>query len=427
MVDSRMLFAPTTDPVDRSATETSSAAASPARLRVCHVAYTFYEGDNRVMRYAREMASQGHDVDVVALRQAGQPTTTTLDGVRVMRIQQRSVTERAAVVYLAKLLWFLAKATALLSALHLKRRYDVVHVHNVPDFLIFAAIVPKLGGARLILDIHDIVPELYAGKFGGDDQSPAFRSLVLVERASCALANHVIVANDLWHDTLVRRSARHCTTILNYPDLSIFKPLPAEPRKGEGPFVFLYPGSLNHHQGVDIAVKAFSLVQNEMRGAELHVYGEGPAKPLLIRLVDDLNLAGRVRIMDRVPITEMARLIAAADVGVVPKRADGFGNEAFSTKILEFMASGVPVIVSRTRVDAHHFNSMLVRFFVPGDERDLAMAMLDVFTDRGNARTRADAAHRFAVRNSWQARGGDYRELIAALVAPASSRQAAPR
>ena len=422
-----MPVAPTTNHVERSATDTSVSAVPASRLRICHVAYTFYEGDNRVMRYAREMASQGHDVDVIGLRQAGQPMTGTLDGVRVMRIQQRSVTEKGAAVYLAKLLWFLAKATAVLSGLHLKRCYDVVHVHNVPDFLIFAAIVPKLGGARLILDIHDILPELYAGKFGGDHHSPAFRSLLLVERASCAFANHVIVANDLWHDTLVRRSARRCTTILNYPDLSVFKPLSAVQKKTEGPFVFLYPGSLNHHQGVDIAVKAFSLVKDEMRDAELHVYGEGPAKPLLIRLVDDLKVAGRVRIMDRVPIAEMAKIIAAADVGVVPKRADGFGNEAFSTKILEFMATNVPVIVSKTCVDAHHFNSMLVRFFAPGDERDLATAMLDVFSNRGNARTRAEAARQFAIRNSWQARGGEYRELITALVAPASSGPASSR
>lgn len=397
----------------------------PSPLRVCHLAYTFYETDNRVIRYAREMRSQGHDVDVIVLRQRGQPLVGYSDGVRVIGIQQRSVTETAAVVYLAKLLWFLTKATALLTGLHLRHRYDVVHVHNVPDFLVFAALVPKLTGARLILDIHDIMPELYLGKFGRDDHSKTFKSLLMVERASCSFANHVIVANDLWHETLMRRSTKHCTTILNYPDISLFKPLPPERRRTEGPFVFLYPGSLNHHQGVDVAVRAFALVKGEMPNSEFHVYGEGPSRPLLTKLVHDLGVEDRVRIMNRVSLVQMAGIIASADVGVVPKRADGFGNEAFSTKILEFMASGVPVIVSRTCVDEHHFDSTLVRFVVSGDEGDLASALLDTFQNRAAARNRAEIAQKFAIRNSWQQRGGEYRTLVESLVATGWSRHTA--
>src|SRR4029078_9084829 len=105
-----------------------------------------------------------------------------IDGVRVLRIQRRSVTETAALTYLAKLSWFALKAAAVLAGLHARRRYDVVHVHNVPDFLGFSALVPKLAGARVILDIHDILPEFYAGKFAASRQSIAFRSLVLLEK-----------------------------------------------------------------------------------------------------------------------------------------------------------------------------------------------------------------------------------------------------
>ena len=398
-----------------------------SQLRVCHLAYTFYEADNRVMRYAREMASLGHDVDVIALRRPEQPSSARVDDVRVMRIQRRAVTEKAAISYLLKLLGFFAKASILLTGLHLRRRYDIVHVHNVPDFLVFAALLPRLTGARVILDIHDILPELYAGKFGTDERSTTFRLLQTVERASCSFANHVIVANDLWHDTLMRRSTKRCTTILNYPDLSLFKPFSASVHQNGNRFVFLYPGSLNHHQGVDVAIKAFSLVKDAMPGSEFYIYGDGPAKRSLTQLVHDLGIEERVRIMDRVSLKEMAEKIATADVGVVPKRAEGFGNEAFSTKILEFMASRVPVIASRTRVDEHYFDTTLVRFFASGDERDLAAAMLDTFQNRAAALERAEAGFQFAIRNSWQARGGEYRQLIASLVAANGSRQAAFR
>jgi glycosyltransferase involved in cell wall biosynthesis len=385
-------------------------------VRICHVAYTFYETDNRVMRYARDMARDGHEVDVIALRRPRQRIVEYVDGVRLLRIQRRSVTERTPAAYLLKLLWFLLKSTALLACLQLKHRYRVVHVHNIPDFLVFAAIVPKLTGAKVVLDIHDIVPELYAGKFCGNHHSPTVRALLAIERASCSFADHVIVANDLWHDTLLRRSAKRCTSILNYPDTALFKPIQTQARQPGDRFVFLYPGTLNHHQGVDLAVRALSLVRDDMPDADLHIYGDGPAKPSLEKLVADLRLGGRVRLRDRVSIVEIAPILATADVGLVPKRADGFGNEAFSTKILEFMISGVPVIVSRTRVDEHYFDSTLVRFFEAGDERDLAAAMLDTRRHMDAAIARAGNARQFAVRNSWQRRGQEYHRLIDSLV-----------
>jgi glycosyltransferase involved in cell wall biosynthesis len=108
--------------------------------------------------------------------------------------------------------------------------------------------------------------------------------------------------------------------------------------------------------------------------------------------------------------------MAAADLGVVPKRADGFGNEAFSTKILEFMACGVPVVISRTAVDSHYFDDRLVKFFAPHDERDLGSALLWAYMSAADRSARAKAGLEFAVRNSWQERVGDYRRLIDALL-----------
>lgn len=117
------------------------------------------------MRYVRTLAARGDTVNVIALRPAGAPWRIDEDGVTIYQIQRRSTTERAAWVYLLKLLWFWFKSMLVISWLQLRRRYDVVHVHNVPDFLVFAAWLPKLMGAGLILDIHDMMPELYAGKF----------------------------------------------------------------------------------------------------------------------------------------------------------------------------------------------------------------------------------------------------------------------
>jgi glycosyltransferase involved in cell wall biosynthesis len=390
---------------------------------VCHIAYTFFDADNRVMRYVQALSSRGDQVDVIALRQPDQAWREAgADGVRHFRIQRRSPTEKGPLAYLLKLLWFCLKSSLLATALHVRRRYDVVHVHNIPDFLVFSAWLPKLLGASVILDIHDVVPELYAGKFGAGGESRTFKALVAVERLCCRSADHVIIANDLWRTKLVARSVAdgRCTTFLNYPDLDIFRPAAAEEKSAARGFRILYPGSLNYHQGLDLAIRAFAKVHAQMPDADFHIYGRGPTLPDLIRLSKELGLEDRVRFMEGVSLLQIAPIMASASVGVVPKRNEGFGSEAFSTKIFEFMACGVPVIVSRTRIDAHYFNDALVNFFEPGNADDLADVLLRTYQDRAGQAARVQAARAFAEHYSWQNRSGNYCALIDSLALPSS-------
>src|SRR6185312_16245180 len=129
-------------------------------MRACMVAYTFYETDNRVRRYAETLVRRGDQVDAIVLRRAGQSSFETINGVNVYRIQRRVIDEGGPFSYLVKLLLFFIRSMWLLTLRHLKKPYDLIHVHPVPDFQVFATLVPRLMGAKVILDIHDIVPEL---------------------------------------------------------------------------------------------------------------------------------------------------------------------------------------------------------------------------------------------------------------------------
>src|SRR5882672_7503929 len=172
------------------------------------LSYSFYESDNRVMRYAEALAARGDTVDVLALKaRPNQPDTEELADVNLFRIQKRiGKNEKGKVTYLFRLLKFCVIATVRLSWRHLFKPYDLVHVHNIPDFLVFAAWLPKMTGAKVILDIHDIVPEFYASKFNEAEDGVWFKSLRAVERCSAAFADHVIISNDLWHQKLITRS-----------------------------------------------------------------------------------------------------------------------------------------------------------------------------------------------------------------------------
>ena len=366
-------------------------------------------------RYAEALAERGDSVEVIALRRNGEPAHDEHHGVQIYRPQQRQVTEGAAATYLAKLLLFLARATALISARHAREPYDVLHVHNVPDFLVFAAWLPKLTGARIILDIHDIVPELYSDKFQRPPDSWTFRSLRWIERRSSRFADHVIVAGDLWRQRLIERAGLRpdrITTLLNHPDRRLFKPVCECDRRRDGKFILLYPGTLNHHQGVDIAVKAFALIRDRMPNAEFHIYGEGPARNSLAALIEELGVQQHVMLRAPIPIESIATVMANADLGVIPKRAEGFGNEAFSTKSLEFMACGIPLVMARTQVDAHHFDESVVTFFAPGNEVSLSEAILQNYEHPAERLARAERALSYVATLDWAVKLPEYLQIV---------------
>ncbi len=379
--------------------------------------YAFYESDSRVLQYAKCLAARGDVVDVIALCREGMPAFEILDGVNVYRIQRRRVNERTRVSYLFRILRFLVASMALLTRKHFSKRYDVVHVHSVPDFLVFAALLPKITGASIILDIHDILPEFYASKFGARGKSSFFKFLVLIEKLSIAFCDHVIIANDLWRDRLLSRSTESakCSTVLNYPDPELF--YARHHLRNHRGFCILYPGTLNTHQGVDVAIKAFSKVASRMPEAEFHIYGEGPARESLVRLKDGLNLNGRVTFHDFLPVRQIAEVMSQANLAVVPKRAScAFGNEAASTKIMEFMALGVPVIASRTRIDTLYHDDSRIRFFESENEDQLAEAILELRNDPALRGKLAHNALQYVCINNWKEKSQEYLRLVDNLV-----------
>src|SRR5262249_21539396 len=213
-----------------------------------------------IKQYANALVQRGDSVDVIALRHPGEPQNSVINGVNVFRIQTRTINERGPLTYLVRILRFLLASALFIARRHSKQNYQLVHVHSVPDFLVFAALVPKLNSVPVILDIHDVLPEFYASKFRVARDSFLFRCLVAVERVSIAFANHAIVANHLWCERVAQRSGMpgKCSPIRNYPALRLFNPNIRSRQSGR--FLITYPGSLNWHQGVDVAISAFAKI-----------------------------------------------------------------------------------------------------------------------------------------------------------------------
>jgi glycosyltransferase involved in cell wall biosynthesis len=265
--------------------------APPRPLNVCMIGYTMYDSDGRVIRYAETLAKRGDRVDFIALKGKGDPDEEVRNGVRLFRIQRRTFKEKSQFSYLFAILAFFFRTMWFFARQDPKVRYDLVHVNSVPDFLVFSAWLPKMRGAKVILDIHDLLPELYISKFESNENTILYRLLRDVERASAAFADYVIAANDIWRDKLVSRARSihpdRCTSILNFPDRAVFY------RRGrtrnDGKFIMVFPGSLNWHQGIDIAIRALGRIKDEAPNAEFHIYGDGPTVPALKALTESLG------------------------------------------------------------------------------------------------------------------------------------------
>ncbi|MFW5879330.1 MAG: glycosyltransferase family 4 protein [bacterium] len=383
------------------------------------VAYAFYETDNRVRRYAETLVNEGWCVDAIVLGANGQNKKEIISGVSVHRIQRRDRNEKNQLSYLSRIILFMIKSSLYLTIKHAFKKYSFIHVHSLPDFEIFAAAIAKMLGAKIVLDIHDIVPELYASKFRKGINSIVCKMLIVIEKLSCRFADHVIVSNDVWCDRLVKRSIgrEKCTTILNYPVTEIFKKKLRKNRSDKsGKITLIYPGTLNYHQGLDVAIKAVARIRESLKMFEFQIYGKGPEEEKLKSMVVKEKLNNIIKFEEMIPLELVAQKMAMADIGIVPKRAEGYGGEAFSTKILEFMAVGTPVVISRTKIDQHYFDESLVLYFESGNEKDLAEKILFLINNPGKRAMLSNNALEFVKENSWGIKKGIYLDIVDTLV-----------
>lgn len=386
-------------------------------MKVCMLAYTFYESDNRVRRYSEALVRRGDRVDAIVLRHDGEACTDTVAGVHVYRIQRRMHNERGSIDHLRRLLTFLFRCTVVVTWCYLRRHYDVIHVHSIPNFLVLGTVVARLFGARVILDIHDVVPELYLTKFNVRRQSPVFRLLLLEEKWSVAYADHVIVANQIWRDRVAARCGcpEKCSVILNYPDSSIFYP---RTLRGGDPawFTMCYPGTLSRHQGVELIIQAMALLRDVAADLRLLIIGGGADRERLGALVRNAGLEDRVILKGRLPLESVAEEMANVDLGVEPKRNEDFSGDALSTKISEFMAVGVPVVVSDTRVHKFYFSEDVVEFFEAGSSQALAAKIAKLRGDSQRRESLRRRAAEFIAENKWDVMKNEYFRIVDSLV-----------
>lgn len=373
--------------------------------------------ETRVQREAEALVDHGYAVDVICLGARTEAAVDTHYNVTIYRLPMARLKRKSLIAQFLDYIVFFVLASVQLTRLHLERRYDVVQVHNLPDFLVFAALIPKLTGARVILDLHDLMPEFYQGRFGQGSNSCLKRLILGQENLSCRFADHVITVSEHWRQALIRRGVppEKCSVVMNLADPRIFHPLSAESAlsKDDNRFRLFYHGTLSNRYGLDLVLQAMGLVRHQIPGIHLTVVGAGEYLEDLKRMADALNLSeSHVQFRPNVPAERLPPLIAAADVGVVPYRDDVFTDSLLPTKLMEYAAMGLPSIVARTSAIAAYFDETMVQFFKPGDVQDLARCILTLYSDRKRLVQLAQGIQKFNQRYNWSTQSAEYIRLV---------------
>lgn len=282
-------------------------------------------------------------------------------------------------------------------------------------------------GAKIILDIHDILPEFFCQKFDKPVEGIIAKSLLIIEKLSVRFADHVVVANDIWREKIISRDKiipERCTTYLNYPNLEFFSGLTHKAKRHD--LRIIYPGHLSHHHGVDIGIKALALVKEVVPSVRFDIYPSSwilPYRNFLGDLIDDLNLRKNVRFLEPVTIEELANIYASIDIGIVTKREGIFSSEAFSTKIFDYMAAGLPIIASKTEIDQYYFDDSMITFFEPENHEDLARRIVELHRNPQKAKSMVENAKRFVAENNWGLKKPIYLDLVDSLVSSKRTEQ----
>ena len=342
-------------------------------MRICMLLHKSVEHDGRVRREARALSEAGHRVEVVHLppwlpgpalpEESFSVTPATLPRSRRLPLKLHRLAEAVNMARLAR-----------------RSRPDAVHAHDVA-MLIPAWIAAKLSRARLVYDSHELAT-------GVPYRSRPWALLVIaIERLLVPRCDLVVTVSGGIADQLAERYSLRARPVVirNVCDLPPPGAAPATDLRrelgiGETPLV-LHQGAVAPHRGCETLVRATA----ELDDAHLLFLGaEGPFANRLQRLAVDLGLDDRVHFRPPVPLVSLLSYTAQANVGVSLLEATCENHRlALPNKVFEYMAAGVPVVVSA----------------LPELERFLSEHPIGCTVDPRNPSAVARALHRVLIAN----------------------------
>ena len=387
--------------------------------RVAIVVHAVFPGDPRVRRQSDALVEAGYEVDIFCLRQPGERAQERDGARRIVRLPvNRTFIGFAG--HLAEYVAFSVMAGWSLAREHRRRRYDLVQVATVPDFLAFAALPEKLVGVPLLLDLHEDMPEFFRDRFSAPLLRPLLPIVTATARGSAAVADHLITVHEPLRQLSIDRGVApdKIDVVMNSADGRLFDPARHERRQfmADGVLRLIHHSNFQRIYGLDRAIEGLARVNPGVEW-RLDVYGDGPWRPQIEAAIARTGTGERVTLHGRVPMDDLPALLAGADVGLVPSIDEPYLQYSLSTKLLEYAAMGVPIVATDLATFRHHFTDAAIRFVPGGDPLALAAAVEGLAAEPRAVMAMGEAAQLEAAAYDWEHQKAVYRSIVDRLVA----------
>lgn len=366
------------------------------------------------------MAARGDRVDVICL---SNPNDGLHGGVNVIGLPLKQYRGSKSLAYMRAYCCFFLRAMLTASRLSVKNHYDVVIVCSMPDAAVLCALPARILGAKVILDIHDTMPELYEDKFPGRRGRIGSRLLRFEERSSTWLAHRVLAVHEPHRQRLefARVNPRKLRVLVNVPDPKLFSHISESTREDQA-FTIVCHGTIAPRLGLGTAIEAMSLLRTTIPVARLHVIGRGDGLEAAKQQVVRRNLQDRVSFMPPVPLEQLSTALANATIGLIPNEPSKATHLMLPVKLLEYAALGIPTVAARLRTIEHYFGDGAVHFFNPGDAGDLARAIHELYLEPDRRNRLAARAHIALDEIGWEQQKLNLYAAVDSLLAPGPAR-----
>jgi glycosyltransferase involved in cell wall biosynthesis len=370
-----------------------------------------FPGHPTLCRNVAELLSQGVEIDLVCVtprvcmgrRPPGQA------GLRVYGMplkHRRSPAFWYALQYIGFFFWALLSV----SALALRRRYDVVQVDTIPDLLVFSALVPRLRRMPVVLYVYDLMPEMTAVRLRLDPHRVPVRLVASIERAATAWADRVITVTELFKRTMATRGLdpEKVTLVENSHPIRQIPPRvqPSSP-------TLVIQTTFIERYGVHIAIQAMAELRKDWPELTLQLLGDGECRSSLIALTARLGLTDRVVFSPGyVPWRQAMEQVRRATIGIVPILAEGYGDMILPNKVFEFVFMEIPFACSRLSGIEEHLPPEAVAYFEPGDASGLAAVVHRLLSNPEAARRQAARAKEAMADLAWEHASRRYRQAL---------------
>jgi glycosyltransferase involved in cell wall biosynthesis len=390
--------------------------------------YGYYPQEPRPRRASESMQRLGNDVHVIAMMGNGQAREEEVEGVLVHRLPLQVIRGSRA-RYIFQYLVFLLGSGAMLLRLHLIQKFDIVHVHSLPDFQVFCAAPEKLLGARIVLDLHEAMPELFAARFGYRLEQIPVRIVKASEWVSCLFADSVIVVNEMMRRRLVASGFgdTKVVVVMTSPPLASARDEAAqgvvEQLEINDKRAIVYVGGVNRERDLSTLIRATSILQSKYKVALVIVgHGEEDYRSELRALAREQGIDHFI-MRGRVPHNEAPTYMALSEVGPITYERNYLTDISMPTKALEYSAASKPLVIANLRGVREVYGDAAL-YYEPGDANDLAGKIDSLLNDTVLVQRLVDKGSAVLKECSWELME---KRLHSAYIRPAPEETAVTR